>query len=506
MCCHCMNRRTFLGVSAAMAMAASTLPLARSALAATGWPGNYWDPEARCQMSSKALKVQPVLMYSVPTRREMASWKSWGGIQTDEAADQELARIAIELTALSQGASFPIEVLPPVKVRNENEAAAMRDSLEGEMLLYPATGSGAMLRGCIPEKGGLVYVREKSGPVYYWYEALSTRYLRKTTEPRTKEKPLSVNDVVVDDARELLWRLQSVFAVRNLQGCRVVAIGGAAGKYAEDAPEVAREKYKLEIVEFGYDKLGPRIEAALKDETVVNQCERWTDAYLALANTKLETERSFVVNAFVLYGVFKDILKENDASVLTIQGCMGTILPMSRTTACLTLSLMNDEGLVAFCESDFVIIPPGILLHYISGRPVFMHNSTFPHNGTVTCAHCTAPRRMDGARYEPVRLLTHYESEYGAAPKVEMPIGQQVTCISPEYATGRWVGLKGTVESNPFYEICRSQQDIKVSGNWRKLLNEVRDSHWMMAYGDYLREIGYAADYLGITWDSVEEA
>ena len=47
---------------------------------------------------------------------------------------------------------------------------------------------------------------------------------------------------------------------------------------------------------------------------------------------------------------------------------------------------------MAFCESDFVIIPAGVLLHYVAGKPVFLHNSTFPHDGIVTCAHCTAPR------------------------------------------------------------------------------------------------------------------
>ena len=46
---------------------------------------------------------------------------------------------------------------------------------------------------------------------------------------------------------------------------------------------------------------------------------------------------------------------------------MGTIMPMSETTACLPLSLLNDDGYLAFCESDFVVIPSGILLHYISG-------------------------------------------------------------------------------------------------------------------------------------------
>ena len=73
-----------------------------------------------------------------------------------------------------------------------------------------------------------------------------------------------------------------------------------------------------------------------------------------------------------------------------------------------------------------------------------------------TCAHCSAPRRINGDRYEPARILTHYESEFGAAPKVEVPAGQEVTCIDPEYATGRWVGIKGVVEKNPVLDICRA--------------------------------------------------
>jgi L-fucose isomerase-like protein len=199
-------------------------------------------------------------------------------------------------------------------------------------------------------------------------------------------------------------------------------------------------------------------------------------------------------------------MAEHGASMFTIRGCMGTILPLSQTTACLTLSLLNDEGYLAFCESDFVVIPPGILLHYLSGKPVFLHNSTFPHDGVVTCAHCTGPRRMDGSKYEPTELVTHYESEYGAAPKVEMPIGQELTFIDPEYTTGRWIGIRGTVEGNPNYDICRSQQDVRIHGDWKKLLGEVRDSHWVMAYGDCLREAGFAAARLGVTWESVSEA
>ena len=179
---------------------------------------------------------------------------------------------------------------------------------------------------------------------------------------------------------------------------------------------------------------------------------------------------------------------------------MTTMLPIAGTTPCLSLSLLNDEGMLAFCESDFVVIPSGILLHYISGKPVFLHNSTFPHNGVVTCAHCSAPRRMNGRDYEPAKILTHFESEYGAAPKVEIPRGQKVTFVNPEYSTGRWVGFRGIVKGNPSYEICRSQQNVEILGDWRKLIKEVRDSHWMMAYGDCLKELEYASRKIGIDW------
>ena len=101
--------------------------------------------------------------------------------------------------------------------------------------------------------------------------------------------------------------------------------------------------------------------------------------------------------------------------------------------------------------------------------------------------------------------MTHYESDYGAAPKVAMPIGQEVTFIDPEYSTTRWLGFKGIVKANPFYQICRSQQDVEIQGDWQKLRKEARDSHWMMVYGDYLREIGFAARKLGLEWVNVSE-
>jgi hypothetical protein len=75
--------------------------------------------------------------------------------------------------------------------------------------------------------------------------------------------------------------------------------------------------------------------------------------------------------------------------------------------------------------------------------------------------------------------------------------------IDPEYATGRWIGIKGTVEGNPFYDICRSQQEVRIQGDWRRLLSEIRDSHWVAAYGDHLRELAYAASRIGVQLEAI---
>jgi len=200
---------------------------------------------------------------------------------------------------------------------------------------------------------------------------------------------------------------------------------------------------------------------------------------------------------------FRGILKKADCQALTINSCMGTIMPMSNTTACLTLSLLNDSRYLAFCESDFVVIPSGVLLGNISGHPVFLNDPTYPHDGIITLAHCTAPRKMNGKDLEPARIMTHFESDYGAAPKVEFRKGQMTTNIAPDFASKRWVGLRAEIVDAPFLPICRSQIDVRFTCDSLKLAERMPGFHWMTGYGDYLRELAYACKRVGIEFENL---
>jgi hypothetical protein len=506
-----MNRREF-SVMTTAGLAAGALGLS-AVSAAEGAGLDPWDPDKPPVVTGRPLRVQPVLAHDVMAPREKTSWRSWSDIINEPAAAEEMKRIAGELKDLGAKADFPLEILPTAKVTTTEQAANLQQGDFDAVLLYAASNAGLFRPCCAtdPKRDTVVFVRHRSGPNYYGYECLGTRYFQVPSPELWQRNTadnhggVTLDDVVVDDYDEVLWRLRALHGLKNFVGQRMLALGGALGKWDSSAPEVARKRYKLDIVPIDYKNLEVRLQAIKSDARLQRQFAGWTERYLAMPNTTLETKKEFIQRAFGVYTVFRQWLREYRAPSITVASCMGTIFGVSDTAACMPLSWLNDEGYIAFCESDFVVMPAGILLHYIAGKPVFMHNSTFPHKAMVTCAHCTAPRRMDGKHYEPARIMTHFESDFGAAPKVEMPIGQHVSAISPEYSKPRWVGIKGIVRDHPCLAVCRSQQDVEILGHWKRLIPEARDSHWMMVYGDYLREIGYAVHKIGLTWDNVSD-
>ena len=357
-----------------------------------------------------------------------------------------MQRIEGELKALATRADFPLELLPLAKVTTPEQAAAVQQGTFDVVLLYAASNA-ALFKACSaadPRRDTIVFVRHKSGPTYYGYECLGVRHFQvpfaewASQNNADQHGGVTLDDVVVDDYDEVLWRLRG--AVRAEQLPRPDVSWRWAGRAASGTPRhptwrgsattSISSKSPTRTWRRGWQPWRGRQPAAATmrrlDRAVPESARHETGNRPGLRAARVRALRSCSGNG----------CSEHQAPAITINQCMGTILAASNTTACMPLSWLNDEGFLAFCESDFVVVPPGILLHYISGKPVVMHNSTFPHKGMVTCAHCTAPRRMNGKRYEPVRIMTHYESDFGAAPKVDMPVGQLLSAISPEYTTG----------------------------------------------------------------------
>jgi len=367
--------------------------------------------------SGKPLRVKPVLVYHLEQRREKTSWRSYGGLRTQDDVAQEINRIDGELRTLVTKAEFPVTLLPLSTISSDPEVQPVADCAADVFLVFGASGAQSWLEKLAASgKHNILFVRHKSGPVYLWYEIAHWRLLRKSEDEKTEAK-------------------------------------------------------------------------------------RQTDELLALSNVALETERRFVENSFLARNVFRSLMLEQGATNLGVADCMGGLIPILDTPPCLALSLLNDEGLTAFCHVDMTHTAPGVLIRWISGKPSFVCNTHFPHHGLITLAHCAAPRKMNGRESEPTTIMTHYESDYGAATKVHYPKGQVITCIVPELKCTQWFGFRGTIVDSPEMAMCRSQMDVKIDGDWRTLVRELRGFHAVVCYGDYLREVGYALKKVGsLAW------
>ena len=454
------------------------------------------------------LIVKPVLLHDLPQRQEKTSWRNWGGVDSPEAAEQEVRQIRAELASIKQNADYPVEFLDVTKVTNVDQLSPDHPDIKGcdLIVLY---GAGFPINGIQNfGKDVIIFQRWRSGFVYYQYEGVSARFLRQHTDdqavPNIKEE-----DVVTDELEELDWRFRALCGLKNTRNSKIVTIGGA-GAFANGTstipiPEIVRKVWNFEYHDVGYDELGQLITEAIADPKTMVRAKKRAQEYLKIPGTKLEATMECFENNFVLDDVFRMLMKQVGTNLLTIQGCMGPVMTKANTSACMTLSTLNDDGYMAFCESDFVVIPSGVLLGNITGKPVFLNDPCYPHKSIITLAHCTAPRKMDGKNYEPVRILTHFESDYGAAPKVEMPIGTLTTNIVPDYMSVRWVGVKGTICDVPFRPICRTQFDIQYECPDLLFARRMPGFHFMTCYGDYTKEIGYALRRVGIDWENLDE-
>ncbi len=509
-CCPCADKPDSSGTSFTrrdFLKGAGVTALGSVAAGGLSWPLFAGHAETAEEIwRASPLKVKPILVHSIPTRGFQTSWRNWGGIETAADARAEVARIEGELAALTKKAEFPLNFLPVAAVRQAADLSAIGDIGAADAFLVYAAGGWMDVFDALDKTGKdrIYFCRHKSGPVYLWYEIISPRYLRQHGDSLAV-KGVDEDDVVVDSQDELLWRFRALAGLRNTMGTKILAIGGpAAWSEPEGSGSVVKrviDMWKFDIVTVSYDDLGRLIREARADAATVRRARSRADAYLKTPGTSLETGRPFVENGLLLDEVFRAMLKKAGARALTINGCMGTIMPLAETSACLTLSTLNDDGYLAFCESDFVVIPSGVLLANISSRPVFLNDPTYPHDGIITLAHCTAPRKMDGRNMEPARILTHFESDYGAAPKVEMGKGQMTTNIAPDFAHKRWLGLLGEIVEAPFLPICRSQIDIRYKCDDRTLAKRMPGFHWMTCYGDFTRELPYALKRVGIEWD-----
>ena len=260
--CHCcpkspkiseetfrLNRRSFLASASLAGAALGGLSFTSILQAAT-------EEEIPMPESRKPLLVKPILIYDLPQRQVATSWRSWGGIDSKETAQEEVARITRELQGIKNAADFPVEFFEVSAVGNVGQMADHPEVAQADLLIVYGAGGGIDPLKNI-KKDAIIFQRWKSGPVYLQYEIVSPRFLRQHTDTQ-KVAHILPEDVVTDSLDELTWRLRSLCGLKNARGSKIMTVGGASAWAQPEGvvPKLVENVWKYQFHDISYPELG----------------------------------------------------------------------------------------------------------------------------------------------------------------------------------------------------------------------------------------------------------
>ena len=163
-----------------------------------------------------------------------------------------------------------------------------------------------------------------------------------------------------------------------------------------------------------------------KNHTLSAGARAELDEVLCRFSCSLEGDRTTedLSDAAIMYLALASICQEEHLDAVTVK-CFD-LLSSCKTTACLALALLNDNGKIAGCEGDIPSICTMLAVYKALGRPSFMANpaSIDSDNLSIDFAHCTIPTAM----VENCTLPSHFESGIGIGINGELPLGNYTLC------------------------------------------------------------------------------
>lgn len=185
--------------------------------------------------------------------------------------------------------------------------------------------------------------------------------------------------------------------------------------------------------------------------------------------------------AYRLYKAMKQIIKDHSLTGLTIR-CFD-LLGSLKTTACLSLALLNEKGAPAACEGDI----PALLTMYTvlktTGLHCFQANPAWidEKENSIIFAHCTLPLDL-AEKYE---FNTHFESGIGVGIHGEMRKGP-VTVVKLSSDLRFFYCGEGELLENQYRDDrCRTQIKLKMDEKSpvRYFLTSPLGNHHLICYG-----------------------
>ena len=281
------------------------------------------------------------------------------------------------------------------------------------------------------------------------------------------------------DIDRIIAKANELRRLYTIRGARIGVLGKPSPWLVASSVDHTSASRKLSV-EFVNIPLKEVIESFENIE--LSQADITRASKIAKHAARVEIRKKALNDAYKLYLAIRNLVERYRLDAITVR-CFD-LISMLGTTACLALSLLNDELIVAGCEGDEQSVLTMLILSRLSGRPAWMANPVrldFEHN-EIMLAHCTAPLNI-GVEY---RLKTHFETGIGVGIDVVYKQGAKVTLarISGDLNT-MLLATGSIIESGMEHTMhCRTQMRVRLDGDVKRLLDFTLGNHLTIVVGD----------------------
>jgi L-fucose isomerase-like protein len=199
------------------------------------------------------------------------------------------------------------------------------------------------------------------------------------------------------------------------------------------------------------------------------------------------------INASKIYSILKDCVDKENLDALTVE-CFPLVRQKS-VTACLALSLFNDQQIPAGCEGDLVSIVGMMFAKEVSGSIPWMANVAKISKEATLFAHCTIGKNL----LSDYKVTTHFETGLGTAIQ-GMYRYNDITVFRFNSELNKAFITTGNVLDRPQYATaCRTQIEVKLPAKAVESLKEnPLGNHHLILQGDQTEKLQLACALLGI--------
>lgn len=283
--------------------------------------------------------------------------------------------------------------------------------------------------------------------------------------------------------RELKTVAHNFSASRRLQGQRVGVVGPASSwLIASDVDYLlARQRWGLDFTDIRLEEV-----YGLYDRIAGQDVREAASRFASQASALCEASHEDIVQAMRLYEALRMICEKEHLSALTLS-CF-TLLDRLKTTGCLALSLLNDDGILAGCEGDLQAIFTLLTVRAVTGKSGFMANPSKldRSKNEVLLSHCTVATTLT----EHYNVRNHFESDSGIGIQGILPTGRVTLVKCGGECLDEYFVSPGTLTENTNYtDMCRTQVKIRLDNPVSYFLHNPLGNHHILIPGDHAGEL-----------------